>query len=219
MSSLDIPEIRINFSWLFYNDVCRQLDKVQKWDLPSGEQCEEWTEAYRNEWSKHETKILTAMQNITGLNFYKSVIDVTTAPGVIPKSEPLFMSFYDTPKSFVDTLTHELIHVLLTDNTTLSIYGENRSFRLGAAWEKLFGIEDDFSCLVHIPVHAIHKKIFCDVLNDPKGVDRDIELNKKFDSKSYLKSWDYVEKEGHEVIIEKLKKSYADIAKKLEKKS
>jgi hypothetical protein len=160
MTKLANPEVRINFSWLFYEDVCRQLDKVQKWDLPSGDQCEEWTEAYRNEWAKHEAKILTAMQDIVGLNFYKSVIDVTTAPGVIPKSEPLFMSFNGSPKGFVDTLTHELIHVLLTDNTILSIYGENRTFRLGTIWKNLFGIEDDFSCLVHIPVHAIHKKIF-----------------------------------------------------------
>ena len=219
MSDVALPEIRINFSWLFYDDVCRQLDKVQKWDLPSGEQCEEWTEAYRSAWAKNEVKILTAMQDITGLKFYKSVIDVTTAPGVIPKSEPLFMSFMDKPEGFVDTLTHELIHVLLTDNTKLSIYGENRSFRLGTAWKKIFGINDDFSCLVHIPVHAIHKKIFCDVLNDPKGIDRDIELMKKFGAKSYLKSWDYVKKGGHEVIIEKLKKSYAEIAKTLEKKT
>lgn len=219
MSKVKIPEVRINFSWLFYNDICLQLDKVQKWDLPSGDKCEEWTEAYRTEWSKHQTKILTALQDITGLEFYRSVIDVTTVPGVIPKSYPLFMSFRNRPAEFVETLTHELIHVLLTDNKTISIYGDNRDFKLGDEWSKLFGFDDDFNCLVHVPVHAIHKKLFVDVLNDPQGVERDIEQMKKFGADSYLKSWDYVQEEGHEEIIEKLKKSYADIAKTLEKKS
>ena len=34
---------------------------------------------------------------------------------------------------------------------------------------------------------------------------------RRFGSTSYLKAWDYVEKVGHEEIIAKLKKSYAEI--------
>jgi len=213
------PEVRINFSWLFYDDVCKQLDKVQDWDLPSGEKCEEWTDSYRGEWAKREDMILTAMQDITGLKFYRSVIDVTTAPGVIPKSEPLILSFHGGPKLTVETLTHELIHVLLTDNTTLSIYGNYRDKSLKDQWVKLFGHKDDFNALVHIPVHAIHKKIWIDVLNDPEGPSRDIVRMKKLNATSYLKSWDYVEEHGYEQIINQLKTSYVEIAKELEKKS
>ncbi len=212
------PEIRINYSWLFSDDISKQLCKLNKWDLPTHEQCELWTESYRKAWKVKETKILSAMQEITGLEFYLDVIDITVAPGVIPKSQPLLISFMDYPETVVDTITHELSHTLLCDNKILSIYGENRNFMLGTEWAKLFGSGGDFNALVHEPVHAICKKVFEDYLKDMVFVERDRKILKKFGATSYLKAWDYVEKEGADVIVKKLKKSYAQIAKKMEAK-
>ncbi len=218
MSKSKNPEVRINFSWLLYDDISRKLNKNNDWDLPTGEQCEEWVGAYRSAWARKEEAILIAMQEITELEFYKSVIDITAAPDVTPKSEPLLISFMDTPDTAVETITHELTHTLLCDNKIVSIYGKNRDFKLGTVWRRLFGFEDDFNALVHVPVHAICQKIFEDYLGDKEYVARDRKLMEKFGATSYLKSWDYVGREGADVIIEKLKKSYAEIAKELEKK-
>ena len=88
---------------------------------------------------------------------------------------------------------------------------------LGNEWRKLFGFEDDFTALVHIPVHAICQKVFQDSLGDKTYVKRDRKLMEDLGATSYLKSWDYVEQEGADLIIEKLKKSYLEIAKRLEK--
>lgn len=219
MNKLRNPEIRINYSWLLKEDVSEQIAKLNKWDLSSDEQFEEWTANYRAAWAKKENVILTAMQEITGLEFYLSVIDIAVAPGVIPKSHPLIIGFMDTPEVAVETITHELSHTLLCDNRIISLYGKNRDFLLANEWKKFFGdFDGDFNALVHVPVHAICQKIFEDYFNDKEYVSRDRKLMEEYSATSYLKSWDYVQKEGADVIINKLKKSYADIAKNLEKK-
>lgn len=218
MSKLKNPEVRINYSWLLKNDISEKVAKLNRWKLESDDQFEEWAENYRKAWAKKEKTILAAMQEITGLEFYLPVIDIAIAPYIIPKSQPLIISFMDTPEVAVETITHELTHTLLCDNRTISLYGENRDFMLGTEWQKLFGFEDDFNAVVHVPVHAVCQKVFEDYLGDERYVARDKQLMKKFGATSYLKSWEYVEQEGADVIIEKLKKSYAEITKKLEKK-
>lgn len=218
MKKIANPEIRINYSWLLKNDVSEKIAKLNSWELQSDEQFEKWAENYRRAWSRKEKIILTAMQEATGLEFYLNVIDIAAAPGIIPKSHPLIIGFIDTPDIAVETITHELSHTLLCDNNIISLYGENRNFLLANEWKRLFGLEDDFDALIHVPVHAICQKVFEDYLNDKEYVKRDRKLMEKYEATSYLKSWDYVEKEGADVILDKLKKSYAEIAIKLEKK-
>jgi hypothetical protein len=218
MNKVKNPEIRINYSWLLKNDVSEQIAKLNKWDMASDEQFEKWTEAYRMSWATKEEVILSAMQEVTGLEFYLPVIDITAVPGIIPKSHPLIIGFLDKPEDVVETITHELSHTLLLDNNIISIYGENRNFMIGSEWQKLFGIKDDFNALIHIPVHAICQKVFEDYLGDKDYVNRDRKLMEKFNATSYLKSWNYVEKVGADMIIQKLKKSYAQISKKMETK-
>lgn len=218
-STVKIPEVRINFSWILTDDVSEKIAKSNGWTLESTEQYEEWTDAFRKSWSKQGDKILAEMQRITGLQFYLPVIDIATAPCIIPKSQPLIIGFRDTPETVIETITHELSHTLFCDNTTFSMYGENRDVWLADVWKDLFGdFNDDFNAIVHVPVHALCQKIFEDFLDDKEYVARDRKFMEGLGATSYLKSWDYVEKEGAEVIIEKLKKSYEEIAKKLEKK-
>jgi hypothetical protein len=217
VSGITIPEIRINFSRLFYQDVSVRLNSLNSWELLSSDDYEKLAEQYRDEWAKKENIILSAMQKIVALKFYCPVIDITAAPEVIPKSEPLFINFRHRPETAIDTITHELCHTLLCDNTTVSIYGRDRDFRLVEELQRLFGTSDDISMLVHIPVYAMCKKIFEDYLDDKDYTTRDKALMRRFGSTSYLKAWDYVEKVGHEEIIAKLKKSYAEIANNKEK--
>ena len=208
-----LPEIRISFADLLYFNESQTLAGEDK--LDTYEQYEEWTEAYRKEWRKYETKIITALQEVLGVQFYKPVIDVSCAPYFIPKSDPLIMNFRNEPDQFVDVLMHELCHVLLTDNNVLQIHNHTKkSVNLARVWEELFGKEHDFGTLVHIPVHALSKYIYLDILKEPSRLKRDIDSVKTYvGSEIYTAAWDYVEKHGYELIINKLKVSYKELSR------
>jgi hypothetical protein len=109
------------------------------------------------------------------------------------------------PDQFIDTLTHELIHRLLTDNTSLPFDTKYLS-----RWGKLFGKDHTFGTLVHIPVHAVHKAVYLDILNEPDRLERDVQENKSAKAEDYIAAWEYVEKHGYRAIIDKLKRDYAN---------
>ena len=211
MSDIKIPEIRINYAWLLQMDVSRKINERNKWPLPTDEEAEEYTENYRRAWKLKGSMILSRMQECLGISFYKSVIDVNIAADIIPKSQPLIIDFSTRPNHFVDLLTHELAHVLLTDNTAISLMGADRNFELGLIWQKLFDNEKDFATVFEIPAYAVFKKIAIDIHNDESRIARDKKDLVLYKATPNIKAWEYVEKVGHEVIIEKLKKSYAEI--------
>jgi len=206
-----MPQIRINFSPLLYDYVARDKYKLyaQEWgDMPSREQCEEWTENYRKEWAKYEDKILPALTKALGVYFRQSIIDVHTVPGIRDMSDPIIMNFMTDADEFVDRLTHELVHKLLTDNTAYSLNDTDKPTWLGDEWQKLFG-DHDFDALIHIPVHAIHKYIYLDVLKEPERLQRDIASTK--DNEPYAAAWQYVNDHDYIKIIADLKKLYATL--------
>lgn len=205
---MKLPEVRINFAWLLFNDESQWLAGDRK--LENFSKYEEWTVDYRKEWRKHEQKILTALQTALGVEFYKSVIDVSCAPYFVTKSDPLVVNFLNEPDQFVDVLTHELCHVLLTDNNKLQLRGDKPSIDLAKTWYTLFGKNHDFKALVHIPVHALSKYIYLEILKEPSRLDRDIESILDFNT-AYLEAWRYVNKNNYKKIISDLKKSYEEI--------
>ncbi len=206
------PEIRINFSYLLYYGESQVLYK--SWSDKTGklipeEKCIEITKTYRDVWRKKEDKILSAMQNILGLEFYKPVIDVALAPMFTPISDPLILSFYHNPAGFVSTLIHELFHVLLTDNKIVS--DRNEDLNLIPVWEKWLGFKGSWTTLVHIPVHAGCKYIFEDVLKESSKVQQDMDEIKSWTSNQkgdYLKSWEYVQGHDYKEILAQFKKGY-----------
>lgn len=68
-------------------------------------------------------------------------------------------------------ITHELIHRLLTDNTSNHYLTD---FRI--EWERLYGKNHLQDTLIHIPVHAIMQAIFDDYLHEPDRTRRDKEM-------------------------------------------
>lgn len=208
------PEIRINFSHLLYG-VSRSLDSCINSDksrLASVEQCEEWAEAYRNEWAKYDEQILDALHQILGLSFYRDVVDVSLAPFFIPQSDPLIMHFRNEPDMFVDVLAHELTHVLLTDNEIVQINSHHNAIDLEREWRTLFGEEHDFKTLVHIPVHATLKCLYLDYMHNESRFTRDVERSKALNNgDSYVASWQFVNDHDHHDIISDLKKSYSSM--------
>ena len=209
------PEIRIYFSWLLYDTVSVELHKALSTgkELISKEEAGECTADYREAWSAHEGKILPALVELMGMEFYRDVIDVPCAPWFRAVSAPLTMNFRYEPDQFVDVLTHELCHVLLNDNTIYSNKSSQKDLHLGVRWQKLFNDDSNFMITNHIPVHALSKYIYLDMLKEPERLVRDIEHVQH--NAPYMAAWDYVNEHGYMQIIEQLKDDYQAIKKEL----
>ena len=197
---MNYPKIRIKNAWLLKDAASVHLHEL--WaepgqELPGDEKLEEIVEAYREAWKPYEKKVIEGMCEILGLDFRQNTIDVYIAPWFLAFSDPMVIGIKSKPDRFVDILTHEILHRLLTDNTR-----DEYPMDYVAKWEKLFGKDHSFVTLVHIPVHAAHKALLLDVLDEPKRLERDIALCSKHED--YKKAWEYVEKNGYKEIIEKL---------------
>lgn len=205
----NLPVVRIKNAWLLRENASAHLNELWGKGRPLNpdDYYIEKVKDYQKAWRPYEHKILTGMTDIMTLSFRQNVIDVYVAPWFYAFSEPMVIGVIFTPDEFVDALTHELIHRLLTDNTALP-----NELILIPPWEKLFGKQHSRKTLVHIPVHAVHKAIYLDVLNEPKRLERDIEKDRKSGNKAYIASWDYVSEQGYKEIINKLKKSYQDLS-------
>ncbi|MGZ6004781.1 MAG: DUF3850 domain-containing protein [Candidatus Saccharimonadales bacterium] len=204
-----LPVIRIKNAWLLRENASKHLHEL--WGKDKKLADDKWIEKrvgeYRKAWQPFEQKILTGMTKTLGLSFRQNIIDVNIAPWFNAFSDPMVIGVMQEPDVFVDTLTHELLHRLLTDNTTIP-----HETQLLSEWQKLFGKQHSFGMVVHIPVHAVHKAIYLDVLKAPKRLERDIASNRKDKATDYIGAWDYVEKHNYKEIIGKLKKSYRELA-------
>ncbi len=200
-----IPEIRIKDAWLLRENASRHLHEL--WGKDKTLADDDWMEKrvadYRKAWKPFEKQILTSMTDLLDLSFRQNIIDVHIAPWFNAFSDPMVIGVIKEPDQFVDILTHELLHRLLTDNTSIP-----HETMILVEWQKLFGKEHTFGTLVHIPVHAVHKAIYLDVLNAPERLERDIAGIKKIKATDYINAWGYVDKHGYLEIIEKLRASY-----------
>jgi hypothetical protein len=208
----ELPEIRIKDAWLLRENASKHLHEL--WGKDSKLADDKWMEKrvaeYHKAWQPFEQKILTGMTETLGLSFRQNIIDVNIAPWFNAFSDPMVIGVMQEPDVFIDTLTHELLHRLLTDNTAIP----HETLLLGE-WQNLFGKNHSFSTTVHIPVHAVHKAIYLDFLNAPERLKRDIANNKKYDAADYVAAWNYVEKHDYKEIIKQLQKSYESLAKKV----
>ncbi|HEY1645665.1 MAG TPA: hypothetical protein VGF75_04810 [Candidatus Saccharimonadales bacterium] len=206
-----LPEIRIKDAWLLRENASAHLHKLY---AKKGEKLADdaWIEKrvseYTKAWKPYEKKILNGLCDTLELTYRQNIIDVYIAPWFNAFSDPMVIGVMQEPDIFIDSLTHELIHRLLTDNTTIPYMTDI----LFPAWKKLFGEKYNFTTLVHIPVHAVHKAIYLDVLKQPERLERDIKANKDYVATDYVASWDYVNKHGYKEIINKLRKSYSELS-------
>ena len=201
----DMPTIRIKNARLLKQDVYNNLDQFQDKDqkMVSDEVVEQKIKAYKTAWLLYENKILQYMTEVVNLSFRQNIIDVYIAPYFNAFSDPLVIGIRFEPDFFVDILTHELLHRLLTDNQ--SALPRNK---VVDEWRKLFGQNHPAVTLNHIPVHAIHKSIYLDLLKVPQRLQRDITRCQTHGATDYVKAWEYVERAGYQEIIEQLKTSY-----------
>jgi len=183
----ELPVIRIKDAWLLREHASKHLHEL--WGKDKKLADDKWMEKrvadYQKAWKPVEQKILMGMTEKLGLSFRQNIIDVNIAPWFNAFSDPMVIGVMQEPDVFVDTLTHELLHRLLTDNTAIP-----HETLLLSEWQKLFGKNHTFGTVVHIPVHAVHKAIYLDVLKDPKRLERDIANNKQYEATDYIAAWD-----------------------------
>jgi len=207
--SANLPTIRIKDAWLLREHASTHLHELWgdgKMELADDEWMKRRVNEYTQAWQPYESQILQGMTEILGLSFRQNIIDVYIAPWFNAFSDPMVIGVTQEPDVFIDILTHELLHRLLTDNSSTSY-----TLPLLPEWEKLFGKQLNYVELVHIPVHAVHKAIYLDVLREPSRLQRDIKSNEEYGATDYIKAWAYVEKHGYKTIIKKLRKSYRAI--------
>jgi hypothetical protein len=206
MDKSSLAEVRIEFSYLIYNMIAKPMWAHYRPDkeIMSPLRAQEIIAEYKQAWQLHEQAILSGMCELFDLRFYKSVLDVYMSPGAPTLSTPTIITLRFDADEFIDVLTHELLHVLITDNTT---YDSDE--KLGDVLERIY---PDYSRLTrnHILVHAALKHLYLNVLKEPRRLSRDIENCKKLPD--YAKAWEVVKERGYKELIEGFKGYYGQMA-------
>ncbi len=201
-------EPKINFVWSFVyqSDVHSVFIKTESYDYKKYEKFVlEFIKQLKKEWAKYERAILSYIEELTGLKWKKAEIDCyvikispfysISQPLTIPIQVEVGTEVYTLSLDrYVDMLIHEIIHVLFVQN-----YKETDRY-----FDHLLKGEykgEKFNATIHIPVHAIHKKIFLKFF-DEKRLKQEIEACKYYPD--YYRSWEIVEKIGSDKIIKDL---------------
>ncbi len=199
----DLPEIIIKYNrfldpiFIFYcqNNPDLKSRGWNDWSPPPIDEVLRKVDLYEKEWKKNEELILSSIVNITGLSFHRNAIEVHIVSGNPRQfSYPVVIKSGFQPSEFVDVLTHELIHRLLTVN----------SLKWTDIVDQEYLTENDL-VKNHILLHAILKYIFLDVLKEPKKLDLNLERSRGHGLNDYTRAWEIVDKEGYKKIIERFK--------------
>jgi hypothetical protein len=181
--------LRISQDLMAYYDIKYPLPEGKR-EMATEDWCRERVANYIKNWQLDSEAILTAMQNLFKLTFYRPVIDVYVAPFIHEQSTPLLFGTRRRPEEFIDGLTHELFHVLISDNHE----GITSGKILASMFPELPPITR-----IHIIVHAGLKYIYLDVLKDEERLKRDMALCDN--NPPYKEAWRVVETTGYMQLI------------------
>jgi hypothetical protein len=201
------PEIRFRDSFLLIGTIYSDIEpaymppvaKTDERDKLSRNSINKKLNEYEKVWRPYEQKLIKGMCKLLNMEFRQNIIDIYAAPFYTSFSFPLFIATKYESDRAIEVITHELLHVLLYDNTSqvldLAAKGEE--------WRKSFkGINDEIA-QIHVPVHAVLQALFDDILDEPERTKRDKEMCKNYPS--YKLAWEYVEKVGYKKIIEQIR--------------
>ncbi len=202
--NIESPEIRIQYSRLL-DPFFRSLFELEleKDIQPEGvtynnaETILNNIKEYKISWHER-APVLTYMQETLQLDFYQTTIDVFVVGRIKNAiSSPMIISSTKTPDEFVDILTHELLHRLISDS--------KQKIPAKDILLKLFPTET-MLCRNHVVVHAVLKKIYLEFLKVPQR----LAIVKEHDKKSpdYLRAWEIVDEQGEDDIIAKFRQLY-----------
>lgn len=196
----EIPEVRFKYAWLL-SDVASVVMNEKYGDgtpLRSHDEYEKIAQKYQEWWRPYNDSALQGICSILDLQFRQNIIDVNIAPWFSPISDPMVIGpAFESQDELVNTIIHEMIHRLITDNTSIEY---NHDFI--SDWKKLFGGSHDWNTLVHIPVHAVMKKLYLDILNRPDLIELDMEQLRE--QQAYSDAWRYVNENNYSEIVDSL---------------
>jgi len=153
---MNYPEIRFRDPFLLigaiYNDIepayMPPTAKIDERDKLSREAINKKLDEYEKAWRPHEEKLIKGMCDLLNMEFRQNIIDIYAAPFYTSFSFPMFIATKYEPDRAIEVITHELLHVLLYDNTSQQL----DLFAKSEEWHKLFkGVEDEIA-QIHIPV-------------------------------------------------------------------
>jgi len=163
-------------------------------NYPSRRKIRNYIKRIEPHWKKDEKKILKEISKITGLKWKEKQIKVYIIGSGTPYSDPLTMKLYSNQNDFVDTLTHELIHQIQSQNF--------KDYKKWALYLKKTYKNEVILTKRHILLHAVHKELYLNIFNE-KRLKRNINRSS---IQSYKRAWEIVESEGQKSIINKFKK-------------
>lgn len=181
-----MPKLIFRRSWLYDQALARKRD----YKMPSYRVLDSHVRKVEKEWSKHGAKILNEIVRVTKLNWQEKEIVCYITAGIIPYSDPLTLNL----RSDIDTLTHELIHRILSEP-------ENWK-RIKSSWTKLMKKYKDEpqKTKTHIIVHAIHAAVLKKLFGEKRlKREKKVVLDPK-----YIRSWAIVDVDGYGNIVKEL---------------
>lgn len=195
-----IPKIIIRYNRFLdpiFIEWVKGQEKFKEASIPSQKDVFKRIKNYRDLWDKYGSLILKNMIKITGLTFKRNQIDIHVV-SVNPRSFsfPIIIKSRHDDVSFINTITHELIHCLFSDNS--------EKVNKHIPWDKEIIGQDIGND--HVIVHAILKYIYLDVLKSPKNLKENILLSEFPGNEGYAIAWKIVEDIPYKEIIREFKR-------------
>ena len=179
-----------------YDQVYKDISRIKNY--PTESEVMLYIKKIQKIWNKIGKKILKELENITKLKFKDEKIICYIVGKAIPFADPLTIPIYTKEHNyFIDTLIHELIHILFTQEGNL-IKAKN-------SWKYIFNKykNETFNTKIHIPLHAVHTHIYT-IFFSMERLEHDIiEI---FNLHAYRRSWEIVNRDGYSNIISEFTK-------------
>ena len=140
-------------------------------------------------WKDYEKRVFDELSGITSLKWKEEKIICYTVGFCRPFSDPLTIMPFDSDEHFIDTLIHELIHQIFTQNPD-KIKGPYNFFkeRYHLETTKTFN---------HIVLYAVYFELYKRLFNDGRLE----QIKARLSDKDYTRAWEIVEKYGYNNII------------------
>ena len=191
-----MPKIRIKYNRFLdpiFKAYIKSNPKWKDWVEPTEIEVKERVKKYKEEWAKYEKKIIEGICEALGLNFSQNIIDVHIVSGNDRQfSNPVVIKSGLKPDEFIESLSHELIHRLFSDNVQNVVAGK--------IFLEMFPDENELA-RNHIITHAVLKFIYLDVLKEKERLAKNIERSSKSSFPEYPRAWKIVEEKGYRELI------------------
>lgn len=186
-----VPRVYFLYSWV-YDDEHRKFYNNYIKQYPSKKKTENYIKEIEKIWRGMENKIFKDISRIAGLKWkWKNIVCYVVGYGS-PISDPLTLPIYQNDgKLFIETLTHELIHQLLLQNSGLEKYDRT--------WNHIYKKESD-NVKIEVVVFAIQSHIYLKFFGE-KRLKKDIQMCKNWKLKDHIRAWEIVQRDGYENIV------------------